>query len=342
MPRSTAHGLALLLGILVLGLPALGLLLRPSTAPPQAPTPTSTPRPTATPRPTPSPTPLPTPTSTPTPTPTPRPSPTPTPTPTPLAYRIGVLGEGEALEEAAARWGSSAAAIRALNRFAGDPPPGVPFVVPLWQPWTAREGAEVDRGPRGRGRVALTFDGGGPADPAPRILEVLREHDLRVTIFLTGRWAEEHPDLVRQMVREGHELGNHTYGHLDLRTLEDDQILDEFLRTEAILRDLAGVSSRPFFRPPFGARDGRVLALAARAGYLSVYWTLDSLDSVPPAKTVDDLVARVADPNRDLDGAIVLLHLGSPATAEALPRILEALQGRGYEIVTVSELLYGP
>jgi peptidoglycan-N-acetylmuramic acid deacetylase len=103
---------------------------------------------------------------------------------------------------------------------------------------------------------------------------------------------------------------------------------------------LTGRTSKPYWRPPFGAYDNRVLNVAVSQGYRSIYWTLDSLDSVGNPKTPDFIFNRVTNtPGVNLDGAIILQHFGSDASAEALPRILDRLQEMGLQVVTVSDLL---
>ena len=150
----------------------------------------------------------------------------------------------------------------------------------------------------------------------------------------------EHPDLVRLLVRSGHELGNHTWSHRDLTRLGDAQIRAEFHETAALLAQHVPRPGRRWWRAPFGARDSRVLRIASELGYVSVYWTLDSLDSVAPPKSRAFLVERIVrHSDAQLDGAIILMHVGEPATAEALPEILRALQRRGFELATISRLL---
>jgi peptidoglycan/xylan/chitin deacetylase (PgdA/CDA1 family) len=192
----------------------------------------------------------------------------------------------------------------------------------------------------GKKRIALTFDAGASGEPMPRILATLRERGIHITMFITGQFAEKYPDYVRQAAQDGHEIANHTYSHPDMRKLTDRQIVDELSRADAIISDLTGRTTRPYWRPPFGARDSRVLNVAAAQGYRSIYWTLDSLDSVGQPKTPDFIFNRVTNtPGINLDGAIILQHFGSDASADALPRILDRLDEMGLKVVTISELL---
>jgi peptidoglycan/xylan/chitin deacetylase (PgdA/CDA1 family) len=192
----------------------------------------------------------------------------------------------------------------------------------------------------GKKQIALTFDAGASGEAMPSILATLRERNIRITMFITGKYAEKYSDGVRQAALDGHEIANHTYSHLDSRDLTDEELVGELARTETILRELTGMSSKPYWRTPFGARDKRVLRVAAEQGYRSIYWTLDSLDSVGQPKTPDFIFNRVTNtPGVNLDGAIILQHFGSDASAQALPRILDRLEEMGLRVVTISELL---
>ncbi len=175
----------------------------------------------------------------------------------------------------------------------------------------------------------------------PSILAALRERNIHITMFITGKYAEQYPDGVRQAAADGHEIANHTYSHLDSRNLSDQQLIEELSRTETILQNLTGRTSKPYWRPPFGAYNNHVLNMAVSQGYRSIYWTLDSLDSVGQPKTPDFIFNRITNPPNgvNLDGAIVLQHFGSQASAEALPRELDRLQEMGLQVVTVSELI---
>ena len=192
----------------------------------------------------------------------------------------------------------------------------------------------------GNNRIALTFDAGASGEPMPRILAALRERNIRITMFITGKYAEQYSEGVRQAAADGHEIANHTYSHLDSRDLTDEELIEEFARTEEIIRNLTGRSTKPYWRPPFGARNNRVLNVAASQGYRSIYWTLDSLDSVGQPKTPDFIFNRVTNTEGvNLDGAIILQHFGSEASAVALPRILDRLAEMGLQVVTISELI---
>jgi peptidoglycan/xylan/chitin deacetylase (PgdA/CDA1 family) len=137
-------------------------------------------------------------------------------------------------------------------------------------------------------------------------------------------------------------LGNHSYTHRDFRTLTAAQIRDELLRTEAALSRSCDQDPRPFFRPPSGGYDDRVLAAVGAAGYArTVTWDVDTIDwrpirNDPPGPTADDIVAKVLANARG--GSIVLMHLGGYETFAALPRIVDGLHERGFDLVSLDEL----
>jgi chitooligosaccharide deacetylase len=194
-----------------------------------------------------------------------------------------------------------------------------------------------------RRALALTFDD-GPSRWTPAVLDLLAEHEARATFFVVGRYAEERPELVARMAQEGHEVGNHTFDHVDAAYTEDAELGDQIARTsEAIL---AAGAQPHLMRPPYGREPERVAELAHAQGLApTVLWSVEGRDweERPPGEIAADVLRGSA------PGAIVLLHDGVPpgeerecaATVAALGWILPALRGEGYELVTLSELLAG-
>ena len=207
-------------------------------------------------------------------------------------------------------------------------------------PGTVTSFGEVVRGVKGKKQIALTFDAGANAECFDDLIAALENSRVHSTFFITGNFAQRHEPCAKAITRHGHELGNHTWSHANLTKQPDQIIREEIVRGEMLLSEIAGQSPRPRLRVPFGERDDRVLRIAANLGYRSIYWTLDSLDSIEPRKTSEFLIDRITsktDP--ELDGAIILMHVGEKATADALPAIIANLQGRGFELVTISTLL---
>jgi peptidoglycan/xylan/chitin deacetylase (PgdA/CDA1 family) len=265
-------------------------------------------------------------------------------TPRIASYSAYTIAPGDELSSIASAAGSDATLIRSYNRLRSAPPVGRPLMVPHLVGHTNTLPSEpllVTQGDPTRPLVALTLDAGAGSEPTPTILDALRERGLRVTFFLTGDWIRQNPDLVSQMAADGHEFGNHSLTHADFTLHDDSTLARELAETERLLYVTAGATTRPFFRPPFGAYNSRVLQTSIEQGYLPIYWTLDSLDSVGPPKSPEFLLERVTTTlsPEDLHGAIILAHCGSASTAEALPAILDRFAAMGLEVRPLSEVL---
>ncbi|PZG50473.1 hydrolase, partial [Spongiactinospora gelatinilytica] len=181
--------------------------------------------------------------------------------------------------------------------------------------------------------VALTFDD-GPYRYTARLLDVLAEHQAKVTFFVVGRMvAAGGATKLRRMVAEGHEVGNHTWDHAMLTDLRRPGIEAELRRTQQIVRSATGTRMR-IMRPPYGATNHLVARVARGHGLAQILWDVDTVDW---RDRRPGLIARraVAAP----PGTIVLLHDIHRTTVEAAPRILTDLARAGYTFVTVSELL---
>jgi peptidoglycan/xylan/chitin deacetylase (PgdA/CDA1 family) len=205
---------------------------------------------------------------------------------------------------------------------------------------TVHASNEIERGPRGKSQIAITFDAGANAECFDDLITALESARVHSTFFITGNWAQRNSHCAEAITKHGHEVGNHTWNHPDLTKQSDEVVREEITRAEMLLTEISKQSPRPRFRAPFGARDNRVLRIVANLGYRSIYWTIDSLDSVEPPKTPEFLINRITGKtDAELDGAIILMHVGEKATADALPAIIANLQGRGFRLVTISTLL---
>ncbi|MEU6039311.1 polysaccharide deacetylase family protein [Actinomadura sp. NPDC047616] len=180
--------------------------------------------------------------------------------------------------------------------------------------------------------VALTFDD-GPGAYTGRLLDQLRAAHVHATFFLLGQNVAGHRGLVRRMVEEGHEVGNHSWSHPDLTTLPSWEVRAQVRRTQQAVQDVTGVAP-VLFRPPYGAVDGRV---ADAVGMPLVLWSVDSLDWLH-RDVRRNIIVGVRQPRR---GGIVLFHDIHRPTVAAVPSVLEGLRERGFTFVTVSELFDG-
>jgi peptidoglycan/xylan/chitin deacetylase (PgdA/CDA1 family) len=269
--------------------------------------------------------------------------PTPTLFPSPQAYIAYRVKTGDTLAAIAQASGSNPDYIAAFNRFIGEPEVLRPLIIPQIDAHAstlASQAILVQRGAN-RSAVALTFDAGAESTPTTAILDTLALHHVHVTFFLTGEWVKKNPELTRRIIADGHEVANHSQTHPDFRQLDDAAITKELLNMAQAFFDATGIWPAPYFRPPFGAYDERVLRAVIANGYLPIFWTLDSLDSVGETKSADFIVDRLTNTlaANQLNGAILLCHIGNASTAEALPRILEEFAKRGIIVTTLSQIL---
>lgn len=181
--------------------------------------------------------------------------------------------------------------------------------------------------------IALTFDDGPHPYHTPILLKTLCELKVRATFFVVGENVDRFPELVRQMVEDGHEVENHTYHHLRLSQMPLGIVHEEIeAGAEAIWR-ITGRVPR-FVRPPGGMTNHAVRQVAQFGGYVTVMWTDDPADyERPPAKTLKQRLFAHVRP-----GSIILLHEKVPQTVEVLPEFVREMRKQGYEFVTVEEM----
>jgi cellulose synthase/poly-beta-1,6-N-acetylglucosamine synthase-like glycosyltransferase/peptidoglycan/xylan/chitin deacetylase (PgdA/CDA1 family)/spore germination protein YaaH len=200
------------------------------------------------------------------------------------------------------------------------------------------------QGAGGEHQVAITFDDGPDPRWTPKILDILKAANVKAAFFIVGVNAERYPDLVRRIVNEGHEIGNHTYYHPNLALCWPEHIRLELNATQLLLETITGRGTT-LFRPPYGADTGPTglselapLKVAEDLNYLVV---LEDIDPQDWAKPGADIILRRIKQQRH-DGSVILLHDAGgdrSQTVEALPRILDWLHARGDTIVPLSTLL---
>ena len=195
---------------------------------------------------------------------------------------------------------------------------------------------------RGTKEIALTFDD-GPNDPyTPKLLEVLARHDVRATFFLIGRYVRQRPDLVREIAKAGHEIGNHTFTHPLLTLESESEIRKQLSDCRAALQDAIGEHSN-LFRPPFGGRRPAVLRIVREMGLEPVMWNVTGYDwNAPPAAQIEAKIAR-----RIRGGDVILLHDGGhkqmgadrSQTVLATDPLIARYKKAGYQFVTIPEMI---
>lgn len=184
--------------------------------------------------------------------------------------------------------------------------------------------------------IYLTFDEGYENGYTPKILDVLRDNNVKAVFFITGPYLKEHQDLVRRMVEEGHIVGNHTIHHPSLPTLSDKELEEEVLGLDRVFYEKFGKHMK-YLRPPKGEYSERTLAITQKLGYRNVFWSFAYDDwhreKIRGADYAYDIVMRNLH-----NGAVLLLHAVSKDNAEALDRIIKGAKERGYTIGNVDDI----
>ena len=185
-------------------------------------------------------------------------------------------------------------------------------------------------------KVALSFDAAWGAEDFPRIMEILDKHNVKVTFFMTGGWVDDNPECVKELIKKGHDLGNHSQHHYDMTTISKQEQQKELTEVHEKVKELTGYEMF-LFRPPYGAYDNSVITTAYDLDYYPIQWSVDSLDWKDYG--VDSIISTVCNHKALEPGAIILCHNGAKYTADALDTMLTELENQGYEVVPISELI---
>lgn len=180
-------------------------------------------------------------------------------------------------------------------------------------------------------RIALTFDDGPHPVYTPKLLDGLKERNVKATFFVVGKNIEGREDIIKRMDEEGHLIGNHTYDHVKITGLPQEEACAQITKTSELVKEITGKNTE-FVRPPFGAWDKK---LECGFEMFPVLWSIDPLDWT--TKNVDAVVQKVL--SRAEENSIILLHDYYDSSVEAALKIVDALLERGFEFVTVDELV---
>lgn len=201
-------------------------------------------------------------------------------------------------------------------------------------------GMIIKNGSKEKKVIALTFDDGPHPKYTSEILDILDEYDVKATFFVLGKFAEAYPDIIRRQWEEGHEIGNHTYSHINIKKASKDNLQKEYKKTQEIVYSVT--NSKPkLFRPPYGSFDEKTIDIVEKSNSVIVLWSYkqDSKDWSNPEvnKIVNTTLSNIE------NGDIILFHdyiyYNESHTVEALKKIIPELKNRGYEFVTISELI---
>ena len=185
-------------------------------------------------------------------------------------------------------------------------------------------------------KLALTFDISWGETIPTLVLDILKEQGVEATFFVSGPWVGNHPELAKRIVEDGHQLESLGYQHLNLSQYEKEAVQECITKAHDIIKEVTGIECK-FFRPPFGDYDDLVIETAMELGYTVVTWDTDSRDWLKPG--VDQITRRVL--AKAHPGDIILMHAsdGATQTHSALPTIVSNLRERGFELLTLDDLL---
>ncbi|MEG0962096.1 MAG: polysaccharide deacetylase family protein [Lachnospiraceae bacterium] len=183
----------------------------------------------------------------------------------------------------------------------------------------------------------LTFDCGYENGNTPAILEALKKHNAKATFFVVGNYLSTSPDLVKQMLTEGHIVGNHSYHHPDMSKMGKEEFAKELGELEILYEQVTGQPMKKYYRPPQGKYSEANLEIAKELGFKTFFWSLAYVDWDPDKQptheeALDKLLKRVH------PGAIVLLHNTSKTNGEILDELLTKWEGMGYTFKSLEEL----
>ncbi len=181
-------------------------------------------------------------------------------------------------------------------------------------------------------KIAITFDDGPHPYYTEQLLDGLKERGAKATFFVMGKQAEAYPELVLRMHEEGHLVGNHTYSHIQLGENNRETFKAELVRTNELLSDITGEEPQ-YVRPPYGSWDK---SFEAELTMIPVLWTIDPMDWC--SSDVKGIVSRVT--RKAEENAVILMHDEYKSSVTAALDIVDILQKRGYEFVTVDEILF--
>ncbi|MGI6452064.1 MAG: polysaccharide deacetylase family protein [Syntrophomonadaceae bacterium] len=191
----------------------------------------------------------------------------------------------------------------------------------------------IYQGNSGKKIVAITVNVDWGEEFIPLMLKEFEKNKASVTFFVTGKWAQKNPELLKEMHNQGHSIQNHGYEHLHFNSLSAEQIAEQIKKADQIIAGIIGKET-VYFAPPYGEFNRQVLTVASDLNYHLIMWSVDTIDWQRPEPSV--IEKRVM--NKVHNDAIILMHPTDP-TVKALPGLLKSLSQEGYKMVTLNEML---
>jgi len=188
---------------------------------------------------------------------------------------------------------------------------------------------------RDDGKIAITFDCAWGSDDMESILSTLKKHDCKATFFVLGTWAENNPEILRKIIAEGHEIGNHSYDHTNYTSLTKEKMREDIKKCNDAVKNATGISPT-LFRAPSGDYNSSVVEGVHSMDMEYIQWSVDSLDW--KGLNCQEMLIRILPKTQS--GDILLFHNDTQYTDKSLDKILTELRGNGFSFSKVSDLIY--
>ncbi|MDD2511105.1 MAG: polysaccharide deacetylase family protein [Syntrophomonas sp.] len=191
----------------------------------------------------------------------------------------------------------------------------------------------VYQGNSGEKAVAIAVNVDWGEECIPQMLKAFKENNATVTFFVSGKWAEKNPELLKEMKAAGHSIQNHGYKHLHFNNLSAEQASEQIRKAEEIINKMIGERTR-FFAPPYGEYNQQLMNVVAALDYELIMWSIDTIDWQRPDSAT--IVKRVV--SKLHNDAIILMHPTDP-TVKALPEILGSIKQEGYKMLSIDKII---
>ena len=169
----------------------------------------------------------------------------------------------------------------------------------------------------------------------PKILDILKANNVKVTFFVLGEWVDKFPDIIKRMAEEGHDVANHSDTHPHIASLSYEDIKKEITSANEKIEKATG-KKNDLFRAPYGEYNDNVISAAEELGFYTIQWDVDSLDWKNLGK--ENILNRVL--SKTKDGSIILMHNGTQDTANVLDEMIKGLKDKGFNFKPTSEFIY--
>ena len=184
-------------------------------------------------------------------------------------------------------------------------------------------------------KIAFTMNCAWNADDIDSILETLKNNNVHITFFMVGEWVDKYPEAVKKIYEAGHEIGSHSNTHPHVNKLSAEKNLEEIKLSVNKIEQITGQKTN-IYRTPYGEYNDTVIKTAQENGYYTIQWNLDTLDY--KGLTGEEMWNRLK--NKLENGSIILSHNGTKHTADSLDMLIKNIKEKGYEVTTVSDLIY--